>query len=229
LLRWYIDQLNALVAWTRKSRRIIPEGDLIKVNFGSSLVVTDGWINVDGSPHVLFACAPKPLLRLLYRVSDARNWCGEEDHYVRQLKTHRFVHHNLEYGLPFPDDSVDCLYSSHVLEHFHPDAAEYLLAETHRVLKKGSRARICVPDLHHAFELYARGSKEQALNYFFVSSKAGPFHQHQYMYDYDLLCALLRKVGFSSVEKCAYQKGQVPDISALDNRPDETLYVEAVK
>jgi SAM-dependent methyltransferase len=215
--------------WMRKSRRIVPRADVIKVNLGSSLMVTDGWINVDGTPHVLFAGMPKPILRLLYRVSDAKNWCGEEEHYVNQLKKHVFVHHKLEYGLPFPDGSVDYLYSSHVLEHFYPDAAERILRDAYRVLKSGSRVRLCVPDLRHAFELYEQGFKERALDYFFVSSKAGSFHQHRYMYDYELLGALLRRVGFASVEKCGYQKGLVPDIAFLDNRPDETLYIEAIK
>lgn len=215
--------------WTKKSRRIVPRGDVVKVNLGSSLSVTDGWINVDGSPHLLFTGMPKPILRILYRISDAKNWCREEDYYISQLKKYRFVHHKLEYGLPFPDGSVDYLYSSHVLEHFYPDVAEKILRAAYRALKVGSRIRICVPDLRHAFELYERGSAEQALNYFFASSEAGSFNQHRYMYDYELLSALLKKVGFTSVEKCAYHTGLVPDIVSLDNRPDETLYVEAVK
>jgi SAM-dependent methyltransferase len=199
------------------------------VNLGSSIRVTDGWINVDGTPHVLFASAPTPILRLLYRVSDAKNWCGDEDHYIHQLKKHSFIHHRLEYGLPFADGSVDYLYSSHVLEHFDRTVGELILRDAHRVLKAGGRVRICVPDLHHAFELYSRGAKTQALNYFFVGSKAGSFHQHRYMYDYDLLGSFLKRVGFTSVEQCSYQKGLVPDIELLDNRPEETLYVEAVK
>jgi hypothetical protein len=39
----------------------------------------------------------------------------------------------------------------------------------------------------------------------------------------------LEQVGFWDVEKCSYRQGKVPDIDRLDNRPDETLYVEAVK
>jgi SAM-dependent methyltransferase len=229
LLRQYIYKLNSVVAWMRRHRRISPRGTPIKVNFGSALAVTEGWINVDGSPHVLFASMPKLILRLVYRASDARNWCGTEDQYIGQLKKHRFVHHNLEHGFPFPDASVDYLYSSHVLEHFYRDRAEQILRDAYRVLKPGSRLRICVPDLHRAFALYAQGSKEEALSYFFVNSRARSLFQHQYLYDYDLLSSLLKEVGFTSVERCAYRKGLVPDISALDNRPDETLYVEAVK
>jgi len=223
-----IDQGNSLITWTKKSRRVHLNGGVVKVNAGSSLSVTDGWVNVDGSPHVLFAGWPQPVLKLLYRVSDARNWCGEPSHYLRQLKSHSFVHHNLQYGLPFPSESVDYVYSSHVLEHFYLDVAEHVLRDVHRVLKIGGRCRVCVPDLQHAYGLYAQGQKEKALSYFF-EQRRGEFNRHQYMYDFDLLAALLGKVGFRSIERCAYRQGLVPDLDRLDNRPEETLYVECVK
>jgi SAM-dependent methyltransferase len=228
VIRWWIDEANALVAWVRKSRRICPGGSVVKVNVGSSLFVTDGWINVDGSPHVLFAGWPAGVLKLLYKVSDARNWCGEPDHYVRQLKKHVFVHHNLEYGMPFSNESVDFVYSSHVLEHFHREAAERVLRDIHRILKIGGRFRVCVPDLEYAYRLYCQGRKEQALSYFF-EPRSGEFNTHRYMYDFEMLAALLGKVGFRSIEKCAHQQGLVPDLQRLDNRPEETLYVECVR
>jgi predicted SAM-dependent methyltransferase len=115
-----------------------------------------------------------------------------------------------------------------VLEHFYVDTAEDVLRDAYRVLKPGARLRICVPDLQHAIELYAQGHKKQALAYFF-EPRQGRFHQHKYMYDFELLSSLLRRVGFGSIEKCAYRTGLVPDLDCLDNRPDETLYVEAVK
>jgi len=214
--------------WSKKSRRVRVNGDVVKVNAGSSLVVTNGWINVDGSPHVLFAGWPKPVLRLLYRVSDAKNWCGDAEYYLRQLKSHSFVHHRLEYGLPFSSESVDFVYSSHVLEHFYPYVAERVLRDAYRALRNGGRLRLCVPDLQHAYELYAQGHKEKALSYFF-EERHGEFSRHRYMYDFDLLAALLGKVGFRSIERCAYRNGLVPDLDRLDNRPEETLYVECVK
>jgi SAM-dependent methyltransferase len=228
LASWCIYRLNSLAAWSKKSRKVFAQNKVVKVNFGSSLVVADGWINVDGSPHILLAGWPKPVLKVMYRHSDARNWCGDEDLYITQLKTHRFLHHNLEYGLPFPDNTVDYLYSSHVLEHFYVDTAEFILRDAYRVMKKGSRLRVCVPDLQYAFTLYAQGNKEQALTYFF-EPRRGSFNRHRYMYDFDLLASLLQKVEFSSIERFAYRQGFVPDLDRLDNRPDETLYVEAVK
>jgi hypothetical protein len=84
-----------------------------------------------------------------------------------------------------------------------------------------------VPDLHHAFELYEQGRKEEALRYFF-EPKSG-FNRHRYMYDFELLSSLLKKVGFGSVERYAFQQGLVPDLDRLDNRSCETLYVECAK
>jgi len=43
-------------------------------------------------------------------------------------------------SLPFDDDSVDEIHSSHLVEHFSPKEAEKFFAEIYRVLKKGSRA-----------------------------------------------------------------------------------------
>ena len=88
MIRQLIDRGNSLIAWTKKTRRVRLNGGVVKVNAGSSLSVIEGWINVDGSPHVLFAGWPEPVLKILYRVSDAKNWCGEPDSYLHQLKNH---------------------------------------------------------------------------------------------------------------------------------------------
>jgi SAM-dependent methyltransferase len=231
-MRGTADFINQLLTRTKRSQRIVPHanGGPVKVNFGSSLFVQDGWINVEGSLHASAARWPTLFQRLLYRRSTAKEWFGSEEDYIRLLKTHSFVHHDLDFGLPFPDESIDYLYASHILEHFYPDIAENILRDACRVLRKGGRIRICVPDLKHAVDLYLKGEKENALRYFFKDSKPrAKFDRHKYLYDFELLEAALRKAGFSSIEKQSFQHGRVPDIEKLDNRPEETLYVEAVK
>ena len=49
------------------------------------------------------------------------------------------------------------------------------------------------------------------------------------MYDIDLMRRLLEDVGLREVQRRAYREGLVPDLEQLDNRPEETLYVEALK
>lgn len=62
------------------------------------------------------------------------------------------VAHDLSQGIPLTDNSVDFVYTSHVLEHFNLSDGYHLLSECFRILKPGGHARIVVPDT----ELLAR-------------------------------------------------------------------------
>jgi predicted SAM-dependent methyltransferase len=135
---------------------------------------------------------------------------------------------DFEDELPFEPDSVDFIFCSHVLEHFFREDATRLLREMLRVLKPGGRVRICVPDLAHAVRLYQQGAQREALQMFFTGER-GRFDQHRYMYDYHLLAALLEEQGFDDIRNCGFREGMVPDLDRLDNRPGETLFVEAAK
>lgn len=217
------------VMWLKRGQTINLKTDTVKVNIGAGLSVADGWINVDSDLHALFSMLPRIIVKTVYALSGVRQRYSQKE-YLDLLKNHTFVLHNVEYGLPFPDESVDYLYSSHLLEHLFKDDAAKLLRQAYRVLKEGGRIRICVPDLEHAISLYEEGNKQKALSFFFPESKSiDCVSRHKYMYDFDLLRSLLVEAGFNDIERCIYKQGKVPDINKLDNRPDETLFVEAVK
>ena len=198
------------------------------VNLGSGLTVAPGWIHVDGGLNALVSRLPKPLLKILYRWSDNRQWFSREQ-YVRILTQHRFVHHRLQYGVPLGDNTVDLIYSSHALEHIFLEEAQALLQDAYRALKEGGLIRLAVPDLEHAFRLYQSGAKEQALEFFFSPNRSGYLNHHHYMYDFELLKNLLEKVGFVKVQRRGFRQGNMPDVTILDNRPEETLFIEARK
>lgn len=63
---------------------------------------------------------------------------------------------NLLAGFPYPDSSLEAVYSSHVLEHFDRDQGRFLLAESYRVLRQGGILRIVVPDLQGSCTEYLR-------------------------------------------------------------------------
>ncbi len=228
MLRNAIDRIGLFVAWLHRKRRLPVHDAVVKVNLGSALLVTPGWINVDASPNALLSGAPTSVLRLAYRWSGSRKLFSPEE-YSRILRSNKFVHHNFRYGLPFEDNSVDYVYSSHLLEHLHRDDALQLLGEVHRILKPGGWVRICVPDLAHALTLFRDGKKEVALEYFFSINWAGALNRHQYMYDAELLNRAFSKSGFVNIVPRTFQEGEVPDLAALDNRPEETLFMEARK
>ena len=54
--------------------------------------------------------------------------------------------HDLSKGIPFPDNSIDVVYHSHLLEHLERHAAPRFLLEVKRVLKPGGVQRIVLPD-----------------------------------------------------------------------------------
>lgn len=217
-----------LLTWLKKRQRVAPNERPVMVNLGSGLTVASGWVHVDGSLNALASRWPKPLLSSLYRWSDNRQWFSQEQ-YVRILTQHRFVHHRLQYGVPFGDEVVDVIYSSHALEHIFLEEAQALLQDAYRALKKGGLIRLAVPDLEHALRLYLSGAKEQALDFFFNRNRSGYLNHHHYMYDFELLKNLLEKAGFVEVERSRFREGRMKDAIILDNRQEETLFVEARK
>jgi SAM-dependent methyltransferase len=225
----WIDGFVRSAANLRPHRRVRLPSGVVKVNVGSGIEVADGWVNLDGSLHALLSNAPRSVLSLVYRHTKTVSQLRTEAAYIKCLKQHTFVFHNIEHGLPFDENTVDYLYSSHVLEHLDAATAKALVRDMFRVLKPGGRARICVPDLAKAVGLYLEGARHEALEYFFSDGRVGSYDQHRYMYDFELLAETLVDAGFVEVTKCRYREGAVPDLEQLDNRPEQTLYVEATK
>ena len=62
--------------------------------------------------------------------------------------------HDLRKTLPFPSQTFDAVYHSHVLEHLERPDARKLVEECARVLRPGGIARIVVPDLETIARLY---------------------------------------------------------------------------
>lgn len=225
--RKFVDILTIWLGRLRKKQRIKVSG-IVKVNLGCGLSVAPGWLNIDGSINALVANLPGWSQILAYRLTGARQFYTQ-DYYLQTLRQNRFVHHDLSYSIPLANGTTDFVYSSHFLEHLDRVTAKRLLAESLRVLKPAGIIRIGVPDLAYAWEMYKRGDKERMLHdYFFIDGATG-YSQHRYLYDFELLAAVLSQVGFVNIRRVAFQQGATPDIDLLDNRADYTLFVEADK
>jgi SAM-dependent methyltransferase len=227
--RTVVDQFTRLLGRLHKHQHVTPAitDRLLKINLGSSLIVTGDWLNIDGSLSAFFANWPIPVLRLIYRLASMRGQYSEAE-YLRIMKQHRFLHHNLEYGIPLPTNCADYVYSSHFLEHLSKVHGEHLIHEAGRILKPGGKIRIVVPDLAQTMADYQVGNKTAALESLFSLTDAGYFARHRYMYDFEMLRDLLSRAEFVAIRQCAIYEGQVPDIAILDNRP-ASLFVEASK
>jgi predicted SAM-dependent methyltransferase len=223
------DRVIFAVARLKKDQRITPRSMPVKVNLGAGVNIAPGWINIDVNGSTLIAGLPGPLIRLAYRLSRVKRIESSAD-YVRKLTRNVFVHHNLVYGIPLADQTVDFIYSGHFFEHLYRADAEKLFRDAHRVLRPGGVFRINVPDVTAWVELLKRGEIEEGLEGFFPRSEknaGGVLGTHRYMYDFSVLQRLLREAGFTRVERCERHHGRVPDLELLEHRNPTGLYVEA--
>lgn len=231
VLRSSIEIANLLLGKVRERRKVtVPKNvDSVRLNLGCGLAVTNGWINVDGSPNALLASLPKSFHKFCYRLTGANRYYSEEE-YCKILGSHIFVHHDLSKSIPFEDGVAHYVFSSHFFEHLYYKEAIEFLRECYRVMMPGAVIRIAIPDLEYALSLYSEDKKEQMLkDYFFIEDESNKYSRHKYMYDYSMLESLMREVGFKEIVRLGYREGNMPDIDVLDNRPAETLFVESIK
>jgi predicted SAM-dependent methyltransferase len=230
LFRVVVETVNKAICKKNSKRRIKASKHLadVKLNLGCGLAVVPGWINIDGSLNTLVASMPTFTHKLFFRLTGANKYYSESE-YCSLLQQHRFVHHDLSYGIPFHGNTIDYIFSSHFLEHLYRQNAIDLLKDSYRTLKNGGIIRISVPDLEYAISLYFKDRKDESLrNYFFIDED-NDFSRHKYMYDYEMLYSILKDIGFQDIKRHDFQKGSIPDVKLLDNRKEDSLFIEAKK
>jgi len=84
----------------------------------------------------------------------------------------------------FGADSIDAIFSEHVLEHLSFEQNQVAVACAFRHLKPGGRFRIAVPD----------GNRRDA---YYLKDVAPPADGHKMLFDVKLLTAMLEDAGFS--------------------------------
>jgi len=138
---------------------------------------------------------------------------------------------------PFPDNSVERIYSSHVLEHFYYNDLLKLLSECKRVLKPSGVFSASVPNARIYIEAYGKPETfdpalycryAPAYNYNskidFLNYMAYMDGHHRYMFDEENIIAILGKVGFRNASLRPFD-------AELDmkERDFQSIYVQAEK
>jgi SAM-dependent methyltransferase len=177
---------------------------------------------------------------------------GSRDPWPKNLRIH-----DVRKGLPYEDNCLLYLYSSHCFEHLYRDQARRFLGECLRVLKPGGILRLVVPDLELLIRQYTHAGQGQDQNArgelpadAFVRQLLmvrespprgivdrwfkpilGKHTIHCWAYDWQSLRARFLEAGFTNVRRCSYLESSIPDIEFLDlaEKKDESLYVEGSK
>jgi predicted SAM-dependent methyltransferase len=144
---------------------------------------------------------------------------------------------DLRRGIPFPDGSLEALYSSHFLEHLSYDEIRAFLSESLRALRDGGTISLCVPNARLYLEAYA-GRRELTGDQWFgwrpaynnttridiVNYVAYMGGEHRYMWDEENLVYVLSDAGFQDVALRDFD----PSLD-LAERDFESIYAIAYK
>ena len=78
------------------------------------------------------------------------------DCYVDPANVKDVLYYDIREPLPYPDNSFDAVYCSHLIEHLTPKKGGELVAEIHRVLARSGICRIVCPDLEDTCNQYLK-------------------------------------------------------------------------
>jgi predicted SAM-dependent methyltransferase len=128
---------------------------------------------------------------------------------------------------PYNDDSVDFIYSEHVLEHFQLQGAEVFLRECKRVLKDTGVLRLSIPNLDMVVDNYIAMNTTPINSCPYINKS---FHGwgHKFLYNHQFLVTKLVKAGFKVIQTREWGKSPIAVLRGLETRKyNRELIVEA--
>jgi predicted SAM-dependent methyltransferase len=143
---------------------------------------------------------------------------------------------DLRRGIPFPDESIQKLYSSHFFEHLSFAESQRFLDECKRVLVPNGQFSICVPNARIYIEAYMNGNIDaekflvhqpaynRTTRIDYVNYMAYMDGHHKYMFDEENLLHILSSKGFKDPHLRPFD----PTLD-LQVRDYESIYAEATK
>lgn len=125
------------------------------------------------------------------------------------------INWDLRNGMPFDNNTIDEIYSSHLFEHLTFNEASILFKECNRVLKSNGIFSICVPNSKRYIDAYCNKNKDfwksEQIDYLtnaynqttlidYINYIAYMDGHHKYMFDEDNLIYILKSHGFKNVK-----------------------------
>jgi len=138
---------------------------------------------------------------------------------------------------PFENESVEMIFSEHLIEHLTQDEGIAFLKECHRVLISGGVIRTSTPNLEWVIQKYLENKLDEWKDCNWVpASRCRMLNEvmrqcrHKFVYDREELKDALREAGFSTLVNVGWRKSDYEELCNLEHRPDHhEAIVEAIK
>jgi SAM-dependent methyltransferase len=213
----------------------------MRINVGCGRMPMNGWRNFDTSFSVFLAKVPL-VAKLLCGIKLIRK---EQYQFVRFIQANPIEYADATKKIPLPDESVEVIYNSHMLEHLDRVEVVSFLDEAKRVLQPGGIIRCVIPDV----AIYAKQYSETGDANWFVDQliTCQPYPKtaierlknalipgrsyHLWMYDGKSLCELLEANGFGNAVVLEPGVSRIANPEGLDlsEKVGFSAYVEAEK
>lgn len=116
-------------------------------------------------------------------------------------------------ALPFiPDNSIELIYTCHVLEHFKRNDVNRVLREWHRVLRPGGILRVSVPDFAKLVEVYLRSRDIRQVIGPIFGRQDYLYNIHYNVFDERSLAETLESAGFVDVRPYDWRRTEHADV-----------------
>ena len=146
---------------------------------------------------------------------------------------------------PYDNNSVDYIFSEHMIEHISYQDGKFMLEESFRVLKSGGKIRISTPDLKFLIKLYNEDKTELQKRYIEYSFKEykldgnsdtfviNNFHRdwgHIFIYDEKTLKSLFESIGFFDLKCYGLMESDDEELRGVEHiirQPDGFIQLES--
>ena len=139
---------------------------------------------------------------------------------------------------PYDDNSVDYIFSEHMIEHISYQDGKFMLEESFRVLKSGGKIRISTPDLKFLINLYTDNKTDLQKKYIdytvnhsaydvsigtdtFIINNFVRDWGHTFIYDEKTLKSLFESIGFSGVKSYLITESEDENLKNLEHITDK--------
>ena len=213
----------------------------MKINIGCGMNPTKNWKNYDYSTSIKLSKYPI-ISNLLFKLNLIKE---EQINFINYALKNNIELLDATKIFPFKDESIDVIYSSHMMEHLHRDDAVNFIEECYRVLRPNGILRLVMPDLRRNIQSYLKFNdadkfiedlliqppKTKNISDLTKLYLSGGFREHQWMYDEKSLIKLLSTCGFNKVVALPPGKTNLIDEKDLNlyEREDESVFVEGLK
>lgn len=188
---------------------------MIYVQFGGFTDCPSGWLNYEPSVHLRLSRIP--ILGAIFRKFTPFEFSDE------------ILIGDIVKGLPLEPNSVDVIYSSHVIEHLSYQDSILAFRNVYKILKPGGLFRFVIPDLQSRCRFYIERfnelkepsfwlmdstqlgvQKAEVINMRGVLKKILSTKDHKWMWDEKTLRHALENEGFVDVSRTSF--GANPDV-----------------